>query len=284
MRRRIENDSFWNFAANGGKNFCINFLMYSKTMDRAGTATRRNPDKPRDHLDVFREFIDHRAQRAPCYGGCARQTPAGQLPLAGSLPTVVAGPAPAIREEFDQTLFKGPRTGSAGDGPILFPRPAPSMLSLHSEPTIASAFAPRTTIDADGTVEGYASLFGEIDQARDMAMRGVSTDTLASRGIRRIPMLFQHDPAEPVGIWLEVRKDFARSHVVGSFLKWREDASSSRCCGRSLGRFHRDFPAAYGSARARGEACDLKGETVLRPHACRAGVGEDNRRPTPAVN
>jgi hypothetical protein len=33
--------------------------MDEKTMDRAGTATRRNPDKPRDHLDVFREFIDH---------------------------------------------------------------------------------------------------------------------------------------------------------------------------------------------------------------------------------
>jgi hypothetical protein len=33
--------------------------MDEKTMDRAGTAPRRNPDKPRDHLDVFREFIDH---------------------------------------------------------------------------------------------------------------------------------------------------------------------------------------------------------------------------------
>jgi hypothetical protein len=28
-------------------------------MDTAGTAMRRDPDKPRDHLDVFREFIDH---------------------------------------------------------------------------------------------------------------------------------------------------------------------------------------------------------------------------------
>jgi hypothetical protein len=40
------------------------------------------------------------------------------------------------------------------------------MLSSHSEPTVASVFTPRTTIDPDGTVEGYASLFGEIDQAR----------------------------------------------------------------------------------------------------------------------
>ena len=59
------------------------------------------------------------------------------------------------------------------------------MLSLHSEPTVASVFAPRTTIDPDGAVEGYASLFGEIDHARDIVMRGAFADTLASRGIRR---------------------------------------------------------------------------------------------------
>jgi HK97 family phage prohead protease len=100
------------------------------------------------------------------------------------------------------------------------------MLSLHSEPTITSVFAPRTTIDADGTVEGYASLFGEIDQARDMVMRGAFADTLASRGIRRIPMLFQHDPAEPVGIWLELREDFrglfARGRLIPEVARGRE--------------------------------------------------------------
>ncbi len=38
------------------------------------------------------------------------------------------------------------------------------MLAPLNEPTVASVFAPRTRIDPDGTVEGYASLFGEIDQ------------------------------------------------------------------------------------------------------------------------
>jgi len=33
-------------------------------MDTAGTATRRDPDKPRDHLEVFREFIDHLERNA----------------------------------------------------------------------------------------------------------------------------------------------------------------------------------------------------------------------------
>ena len=100
------------------------------------------------------------------------------------------------------------------------------MLAPSSEPTVASVFAPRTTIDADGTVEGYASLFGEIDQARDMVMRGAFADTLAQRGIRRIPMLFQHDPSEPVGIWLELREDhrglYARGRLIPDVARARE--------------------------------------------------------------
>src|SRR5262245_15257454 len=108
------------------------------------------------------------------------------------------------------------------------------MLSIHSEPTSASIFAPRTTIDADGTVEGYASLFGEIDQARDMVMRGAFAETLASRGIRRIPMLFQHDPSEPVGIWLELREDFrglfARGRLIPEVARGRELISYAVFC------------------------------------------------------
>jgi len=100
------------------------------------------------------------------------------------------------------------------------------MLAPNSEPTVASVFAPRTTIDADGTVEGYASLFGEIDQARDMMMRGAFVATLNARGVHRIPMLFQHDPAEPVGVWLELREDsrglFARGRLIPEVARARE--------------------------------------------------------------
>lgn len=40
------------------------------------------------------------------------------------------------------------------------------MLALSSEPTIASVFAPKTRIHEDGTVEGYASLFGALARRR----------------------------------------------------------------------------------------------------------------------
>jgi HK97 family phage prohead protease len=85
---------------------------------------------------------------------------------------------------------------------------------------------PLASIDSDGTVEGYASLFGEVDQARDMVMPGAFADSLRRRGIRRVPMLFQHDPAEPVGVWLELREDlrglYARGRLIPEVLRARE--------------------------------------------------------------
>jgi Escherichia/Staphylococcus phage prohead protease len=100
------------------------------------------------------------------------------------------------------------------------------MLAPNFEPTVSSVFAPRTTIDAEGRVEGYASLFGEIDQARDMVMPGAFADTLATRGVRRIPMLFQHDPSEPVGVWTELREDhrglYARGRLIPEVMRARE--------------------------------------------------------------
>jgi len=86
--------------------------------------------------------------------------------------------------------------------------------------------ASRLVLSLDGTIEGYASLFGEIDQARDMMMPGAFAQTLRQRGLRKIPMLFQHDPSEPVGIWLELREDFrglwARGKLIPDVARARE--------------------------------------------------------------
>jgi HK97 family phage prohead protease len=57
-------------------------------------------------------------------------------------------------------------------------------------------------------------------------MRGAFADTLARRGATRIPMLFQHDPAEPIGIWLELREDgrglYARGRLIPEVARARE--------------------------------------------------------------
>jgi HK97 family phage prohead protease len=91
---------------------------------------------------------------------------------------------------------------------------------------LTDVIRPGATIAPDGTVEGYASLFGEIDQARDMVMPGAFERSLRLRGVRRIPMLFQHDPAEPVGVWLELREDtrglYAKGRLIPEVARGRE--------------------------------------------------------------
>lgn len=91
---------------------------------------------------------------------------------------------------------------------------------------LAPSLRPLATIEHDGTVEGYASLFCEIDQARDMVMPGAFAQTLRTRGLRRIPMLFQHDPSEPIGVWLDLQEDFrglrARGRLIPEVLRARE--------------------------------------------------------------
>ncbi len=70
-------------------------------------------------------------------------------------------------------------------------------------------------VDAAGTFAGYASLFGKEDLGRDVIVRGAFRDSLAARGPAGIKMLFQHNPSEPIGVWIEVREDALGLYVRG---------------------------------------------------------------------
>jgi uncharacterized protein len=89
----------------------------------------------------------------------------------------------------------------------------------------ASLSAPLAS-DGEGIIEGYASLFGAVDLAGDMVVPGAFRETLEVRGLNRIPMLFQHDPAEPIGVWLELREDwrglYARGRLIPDVARARE--------------------------------------------------------------
>ncbi|EBA03690.1 phage prohead protease, HK97 family protein [Rhodobacterales bacterium HTCC2150] len=84
----------------------------------------------------------------------------------------------------------------------------------------------------DGTlIEGYASLFGATDQGGDVVEAGAyaaSLKSLIATG-RRVKMLWQHDPAQPIGVWDEVREDSKGLYVKGRLLvdvdKGREAAA-----------------------------------------------------------
>lgn len=70
-------------------------------------------------------------------------------------------------------------------------------------------------VEADGTFAGYASLFGVTDLAKDQVEKGAIARSLAMRGVTGIRMLFQHDPNEPIGQWLDIREDRRGLFVKG---------------------------------------------------------------------
>ncbi len=81
-------------------------------------------------------------------------------------------------------------------------------------------FGEGITVQGDHVIEGYASLFDACDQGGDVVSKGAyaaSLKTIAAEG-RRVKMLWQHDPAQPIGVWDEVREDARGLWVKGRLL------------------------------------------------------------------
>ena len=77
------------------------------------------------------------------------------------------------------------------------------------------ARADLSAIDVDGTFSGYATLFGRRDLSGDVVMPGAFRAALAAKGAAGIRMLFQHDPAMPIGAWLDIHEDARGLYVKG---------------------------------------------------------------------
>lgn len=82
------------------------------------------------------------------------------------------------------------------------------------------------SVSDDGVFEGYASLFNREDLSHDVIQPGAFRETLTKRGAGAIKMLFQHDPAQPIGVWDEVREDsrglYVRGRLMTAVAKARE--------------------------------------------------------------
>ena len=74
---------------------------------------------------------------------------------------------------------------------------------------------PLNAIDTDGVFEGYASLFGEPDLGKDVVMPGAFGNSLRKRGAPEVRLLWQHDPAQPIGRWLHIEEDRRGLRVRG---------------------------------------------------------------------
>lgn len=67
-----------------------------------------------------------------------------------------------------------------------------------------------------GLIKGYASVFDELDQGRDIVVAGAFSKSLKSRSSKRIPMLYGHNQSGlPVGVWTVIKEDKRGLYVEG---------------------------------------------------------------------
>lgn len=85
---------------------------------------------------------------------------------------------------------------------------------------------PPARIGADGLFEGYASLFRIADLGKDVVEPGAFRESLTRRGPSGVKLLWQHDPAEPIGRWLSLTEDgrglFVRGRLSLAVARARE--------------------------------------------------------------
>ena len=73
-------------------------------------------------------------------------------------------------------------------------------------------------VDETGRFEGYAAIFNRVDQGRDIVLPGAFRRSLKERGAAGIKLLWQHDPAEPIGSFDEIAEDARGLHIRARLL------------------------------------------------------------------
>ncbi|TCT04185.1 hypothetical protein EDC22_11661 [Tepidamorphus gemmatus] len=100
-------------------------------------------------------------------------------------------------------------------------RPVPCRRTARRDPPRCERkFAPARFDDlsADGVFCGCASIFGAADLGGDLVEPGAFAGSLARRGAAGVKLLFQHDPAEPIGVWDEIVEDARGLRVRGRLM------------------------------------------------------------------
>lgn len=92
-------------------------------------------------------------------------------------------------------------------------------------------YRPGVVVAEGALVSGYASVFGVRDKGGDIVMPGAYSAALERLrlGGGRVRMLWQHDPAQPIGLWDEVREDgrglFVKGRLLTEVARGREAAA-----------------------------------------------------------
>jgi hypothetical protein len=79
----------------------------------------------------------------------------------------------------------------------------------------------------EGTFEGYAAIFGNVDQGGDRIVPGAFAKSLKKGGHGgSVKMLWNHSPLEPIGVWEELTEDakglFGRGKLILEVAKAKE--------------------------------------------------------------
>lgn len=74
-----------------------------------------------------------------------------------------------------------------------------------------------------GTIEGYASTFGNVDLGYDVVDRGAFAKTIADKK-GKFPILLDHDPSKPIGWNIDAVEDAYGLKVVGEIQLITEEA------------------------------------------------------------
>jgi hypothetical protein len=71
-----------------------------------------------------------------------------------------------------------------------------------------------------GQFEGYASTFGNVDQGGDLIEPGAFRESVGKARTEgwSIPMLWQHDQREPIGVWRDIFEDDRGLFVRGQLI------------------------------------------------------------------
>lgn len=73
------------------------------------------------------------------------------------------------------------------------------------------------SLDESGKFAGYASVFDVVDNQRDVVLRGAFRDSIVAR-VDEIKLLWQHNQAEPIGVFDVMFEDERGLYVEGRLL------------------------------------------------------------------
>jgi len=86
-----------------------------------------------------------------------------------------------------------------------------------------------------GFVEGYGAVFNSLDRVGDIIVPGAFKSSIADwkKAGSMPPMLWQHDPDNPIGVWTDLREDEKGLHATGELIL---DVPQAKIARALLGR------------------------------------------------